>query len=78
MNRLHQLAINEEGFIFDPSSGESYTVNPCALFIIQQLKIGKESNEIAEELINEYDDTHENLERDVLDFLSQLRTHRLL
>ena len=41
MGKLERLAISDEGFIFDPESGNSYTVNGTALFILRLLKEGK-------------------------------------
>ena len=38
MSRLNRLAINDEGFIFDPETGNSFTVNGTGLFIIKLLK----------------------------------------
>jgi hypothetical protein len=50
MSRLNQLAINDEGFVFDPSTGESFTLNPTGLAILKAMKEQKTSREIAEEL----------------------------
>ena len=46
MGKLERLAINDEGFIFDPETGNSYTVNKTGLFIIKLLKEGKNEEEI--------------------------------
>lgn len=78
MTRLNQLAINEEGFIFDPSTGESFTVNPSGLFILNQLKSGKSTDEIAEALKVAFEEVPELVERDVADFVAHLKTYRLL
>ncbi len=78
MIRLNQLAINDEGFVFDPSTGESFTVNPSGLFILNQLKSGKSPEEIAEALKTAFEDVPELAERDVADFVAHLKTYRLL
>ena len=78
MNRLSQLAINPEGFVFDPSSGESFTVNPVGLSILSGLQKDKSSEVIAQELLDEYEVDLDQVERDILDFQSHLRTYHLL
>jgi hypothetical protein len=78
MSRLHQLAINDEGFIFDPATGESFTVNSTGLFIIQELKENKSNEEIVAALNNEFEDAPESTERDMIDFIAHLKIHRLM
>lgn len=65
MNRLSKLAVNSEGFIFDPTTGDSYTVNPTGLFIINSLREGKEIDQIAEELSREFEETSEEISRSI-------------
>ncbi len=78
MSRLKQLAINDEGFAFDPSSGESFTINPTGLFILQGLRELKQPTEICANLTEAFDTTPESAERDVADFMAQLRTLKLI
>ena len=77
MNRLSKLAINEEGFVFDPTTGDSFTLNPTGLFIVNKLREGKNSDEIAELLSKEFEDTPEELSKDISDFISHLNTYNL-
>ena len=78
MNRLNQLAINDEGFVFDPTTGESFTVNPTGLFILQQLKQNKSNEEIVDGLVEAFEAVPEDAERDVIDFIAHLKTYQLL
>ncbi|OMH40167.1 HPr-rel-A system PqqD family peptide chaperone [Desulfurobacterium indicum] len=73
MSRLNRLAISEEGFIFDPETGNSFTVNKTGLFIINMLKEGKDVEDIVEALTEEFEVDREEAMRDVTDFLEQLR-----
>ena len=73
MSKLHRLAINDEGFIFDPETGNSFTVNSTGLFIIKLLKEGKSVEEIIEALTQEFEVDREEAMRDVTDFIEQLR-----
>lgn len=38
--RLSQLAVSETGFIFDPQTGQSFSVNPTGLIVLDLLKRG--------------------------------------
>ncbi len=78
MNRLDQLAINDEGFIFDPLTGESFTVNRIGLFIINRLKEGKKEEEILQGLLDEFNVSKEVAERDLIDFLEKLKSYRII
>lgn len=39
-DRLSQLAVSETGFIFDPQTGQSFSVNPTGLIVLDLLKRG--------------------------------------
>ncbi len=72
------LAISESGFAFNGTTGDTFFLNETALFIIQKLKQNLSQEEILEALINEYNVIQLNAERDLLDFLNQLRIHDLI
>ncbi|WP_457568852.1 HPr-rel-A system PqqD family peptide chaperone [Desulfurobacterium sp.] len=78
MSKLNRLAISEEGFIFDPETGNSFTVNKTGLFIINMLKEGKDVEDIVEALTEEFEVDREEAMRDVTDFLEQLRLMGLI
>ena len=78
MGKLQKLAISDEGFIFDPETGSSFTVNQTGLFILKLLKEGKSQEEIVEVLTQEFDVSREEAARDLIDFLEQLRLNGLL
>jgi PqqD family protein of HPr-rel-A system len=78
MNHLSQLSLNNEGFVFDPTSGESYTTNTTGLLILNGLRQNKSPETIAQALQEEFDVNPDKAERDVADFQIQLRTHQLL
>ena len=78
MSKFQKLAINEEGFIFDPETGNSYTANQTALFILKLLKEKKTEQEILEILTKEFDVKEEQAKQDLFDFLEQLRIYGLI
>ena len=78
MGNLTQLAINDEGFIFNPLTGESWTTNQTGLFILKNLKEGKSQEEIAQLLSQEFDIDIETAQRDLIDFLDKIRSYKLI
>jgi hypothetical protein len=78
MSRIGQLAISEEGFIFDPTTGQSFTVNQGGLEILKGLRQGKEVSAIAQELSENFEAVPADIERDVVDFIGQLKIYRIV
>ena len=78
MNRIAQLAVNEEGFVFDPVTGESFTVNQTGLLILKDLKEGKSQEEIIKDITENFEVSQEEAERDLIDFIEKLRSYRLI
>ncbi len=76
--RIENLAVNKNGFAFDPTSGETFTLNETAKEIIEDLARGVEEKEIAKKLSEEYDVTQEEALNDVLDFKEKLKLYGLL
>ncbi len=72
------LAISESGFLFNPSTGESFTVNPIGAEIIEMLKEGKTADQITEELLKIYEIDNKTLQKDLHDFNDILKQHQLL
>lgn len=71
------LAISDSGFLFFPTTGETFTVNELGKEIIQSLKEGKTSEKIVESILEKFDVDRETAERDLEDFLSQLKNYDL-
>ncbi len=67
------IAISETGFIFNPATGDSYTVNPIAAEILQLLKAAKSLAEIKQQILQQYDVDAKTLEEDLSDFSSHLQ-----
>jgi len=72
------LAISETGFVFDPSTGESYTLNPTALEIIQLLKKDHSPEQITKLIIQKYDVDESTFERYFYDFTGMLKQMQLV
>lgn len=69
---LQRLAISESGFVFDPASGQSFTVNETGLALIRLLQKNSEVQAVVKQLQQEYDIAVPELERDIEDFQDEL------
>ncbi len=78
MKLKQKLAISDSGFIFDPTTGESFSINQEGLTILQLLKEGKTEEEIKKIFLNEYDVDETVLDRSILDFISMLKNYNLI
>ena len=72
------LAISETGFVFDPSTGDSYTLNPTALEIIQLLKEDHSPKHITKTITQKYDVDESTFERYFYDFTGMLKQMQLV
>lgn len=70
---LQRLAVSENGFLFDPSSGNSFMTNKTGLHLLRLLQAGNDVSAIITELSREYDVTPMKLEQDLLEFTAALR-----
>ena len=71
-NTIKNLALSDSGFVFDPSIGKSYTVNESALWILRQLQQNQSLESIEQGIIEEFDVSSEQAERDISEFVEQL------
>ena len=74
MSRLSQLALNDEGFVFDPATGDSFQVSETGLVILKALREGRSDEEIGRALSEKYEVEAVDALRDVADFRSSLKT----
>ena len=68
-----EFTVSKSGFLFDHSTGLSYTLNPTGLFIFQQIQDGKQAVEILKALMDEFTVDEERARRDLDDFYRQMK-----
>ena len=73
MKNLTQLAISDEGFVFDPNTGDSFQVSTTGMFVLKALKAGRGDDEVAQMLTDDFEVSLEEARRDCADFRSRLR-----
>lgn len=72
ISRLKDLAISETGFIFDPMSGATFTVNPTGACIIRALREGCGRSEIIARINSAFAVANADLDSDLGEFVRLL------
>jgi len=76
-DHLCELAISRSGFVFDPHTGATFTLNLTGLTIVDALKQGATLEQVVLRLRDTYAEVPGSLQQDVSAFLTELRQHGL-
>ena len=77
--RLRNLAISDTGFLFDPYTGQTYSVNGTGRAILELLKQGVDVEKLRDRLAEQFESTpSDDMDRDVREFLLLLRDQGLV
>jgi hypothetical protein len=72
------IAISETGFVFNPTTGDSYSINQVGREILGYLGANKSPEEITSLMTTDYDIDPASFEKYYFDFISMLRQFELL
>ena len=72
------MQLSVSGFLFNPSTGDSYSVNPIGQDILKQLKEGKDDAQVIAYILNNYMTDQNAVEKDLYDFKNMLENYKLL
>ncbi len=72
------IAISESGFVFNPTTGDSFSLNGVGTEILKMMKDGNNESNIKNHVRALYDIDAETLEKDYYDFLKMLGQYKLL
>ena len=72
-NPLADLAVSDTGFVFDPLTGITFTVNPTGLCLLHAFKEGLGRKEATERLAEKFDTKGANVQRELDEFIQLLR-----
>ena len=72
------IAVSASGLIFNPDTGESFSVNPMGAEIIASLLEGKPQEMIKKSVLERYNTDKDTVEKDFEDFISLLRNYSLI
>jgi hypothetical protein len=72
------IAISESGFIFNPSTGDSFTTNEIGLEILRLLRDESDKENIVSHLHQHFAADEQSIDRDLVDFIMMLESYQLL
>jgi len=72
------IALSENGFVFNPSTGDSFTLNNTGKEVLMMIKKGKNISQIADLMIAKYDADRITIERYIEDFVNDLSVNNLM
>jgi len=72
-SRLRGLAVSETGFVFDPRTGHSYSVNPSGLVAIEALRGGATLEDATKKISESFDAEGQPLDDHLEAFVALLR-----
>ncbi|WP_164977513.1 PqqD family protein [Ancylomarina salipaludis] len=78
MKLKRNIAISENGFLFNPETGDSFLLNPIATEIVNFLREGNDVADVKQLLFDRYEVDVVTLEKNIEDFLEMLQHHELL
>ena len=73
MELRKNLAISDTGFVFDATTGESYSLNPIGLEILNYLKSGLKDEDIRQKVMDKYDVDESTFDLVYFDFIRTLQ-----
>lgn len=72
------IALSETGFLFHATIGDSYSVNPVGMRILQLIRQKKTVEELVKMLTQEFKVTAQQAEEDLQDYLQYLKQLKIL
>jgi hypothetical protein len=76
--RLHDLALSESGFVFDPYSGGTFTVNRTGMVLLRALRDGLPRTAVIELLRREFQVGDADVDSDIGEFARLLVQYGLV
>lgn len=71
--RLYDLAVSDSGFLFDPHSGATFTLNSSGIVLLRGIVRGLDREQLTDELRERFELSNEDLHRDIDEFIQLLR-----
>ena len=78
MKLQKNVAISEAGLLFNPVTGESFSVNPIGVEILNLIREDKSPDQINKTILDKYSTDQTTFEKDYHDFIGILYHHNLL
>ncbi|MEK6616734.1 MAG: PqqD family protein [Bacteroidota bacterium] len=72
------IALSDSGFIFNPSTGDSFSTNPIGMEIVKMIKDEKSDEEVKSHILKTYLTDEASFEKDFYDFINMLTKMNLV
>ena len=70
--KVKELALNDSGFVFSPTSGQSFSVNESGLSVLRLMQRESNLDIIVNKLLDEYQVSTQQLTQDLNEFAAHL------
>ncbi len=77
VTQLGLLAISDQGFVFNPATGDSFVCNASGLTVLKALKEETSIADLVQSMSSRYAISEADAERDVMEFVQSLRMMKL-
>ncbi len=71
------IAVSDSGFLFNPTTGDSYSLNETGVAFLKLMQAGKTDDEIIASVSADYNIDNVTIEKDLSDFKSNLVRYKL-
>ena len=78
LSKLETLAVSETGFVFEPTTGATFTLNAPGLAVLRALREGLGREEIVGRLREHFEGVGNTASDDIAAFIQMLRQHNLI
>jgi hypothetical protein len=78
MKLRKNVAVSEAGMVFNPVTGESYSLNPIGVEILNLIREERSQEQISKVILEKYSTDRATFEKDYQDFLKVLEHNNLL
>jgi len=78
MKLRKNVAVSEAGLLFNPVTGESFSVNPIGVEILKFIREDQSVEQISNSILEKYNTDRANFEKDYHDFIGILYNHNLI
>jgi hypothetical protein len=72
------IALSESGFIFNPNTGESFTLNPTGQILFGLIREGKDYIDIRDYFLKNFDAEETIFEKDFEDFMHMMTSYQMV
>lgn len=72
-SKLHHLALSDDGFLFDASTGHKFNLNASGTFILKRMIQGWDRDQIITAMVEVYDAPEDHFHQDLSLFCQYLK-----